>query len=145
MTQPILRAADALPRGQEAPTPEQKRRPRTAKQTAKSTEATTRPKRSTDRREQAAEAARSRPVETFRDGTTETSVWLNDGPGPLDPPEWKISQRRFIPTAGGGIYAHSLRLEDLDPARWGLYRARQWTKKALPLNLWVVLAESDRP
>lgn len=127
MSQPILRAADALPRETEEPTREPKpRRPRTAKRPA-TTEA--REKKPADRREQAAEAARARPVETFRDGTIETSVWLNEGPHPLDPPEWKISQRRFIPTAGGGIYARSLRLEDLDPARWGLYRARQWIRK----------------
>ena len=73
---------------------------------------------------------RPRPVQSFVYGDVETAVWLNDPAHPADPPEWRVTQRRIITTRNGRRNALSLRPEDLDPARWGLYQARRWIRKA---------------
>ncbi len=72
---------------------------------------------------------RPRPVHSFRDGDIETAIWLNEPAHPADPPEWRITQRRIVTTSHGGKHAHSLRPEDLDSARWGLYQAKRWGRK----------------
>ncbi len=73
---------------------------------------------------------RPRPVQSFVYGDVETAIWLNDALHPADPPEWRVTQRRVITTRNGGTHARSFRPEDLDPARWGLYQARRWIRKA---------------
>lgn len=73
---------------------------------------------------------RPRPVQSFTDGDVETAIWLNEPAHPADPPEWRITQRRIVTTRNGGTHARSLRPEDLDPARWGLYQARRWVRRA---------------
>lgn len=115
MTQRILRAAEIVP-----PELHEARRPKLAK-----------PKT----RRKAKPAAKSnrgtRPVETFTNGSIETSVWLNPPQNPLGVvAEWKVSQRRIVPTATGPVYSQSLRACDLDDARWGLYQARRFVKRA---------------
>jgi hypothetical protein len=60
----------------------------------------------------------------------ETTIWLNVPESPFEPSSWRIVQRRIVPTANGPIFAYSFRPEDLDAARWGLYQARRWVKKA---------------
>jgi hypothetical protein len=116
MSQRMLRAAEIIP-----PELQEERVPGTGNRSTKK------------RRKRQAKPARtergSRPVQTFQHGSVETSVWLNPPANPLEAAEWRISQRRLIPTPGGPRYSRSLRRVDLDHARWGLYEARRWLKK----------------
>jgi hypothetical protein len=70
------------------------------------------------------------PVQTFQTGAVETCVWMNPTTNPAHPCVFSVSQSRLFPAGGEVRHTHSLRLADLDAARWGLYRAQKWIRKA---------------
>lgn len=70
------------------------------------------------------------PVQTFQVGAVETCVWMNPTTNPAHPCVFSVTQCRLFPAGGEVGHTRSLRLADLDAARWGLYLARRWIRKA---------------
>lgn len=70
------------------------------------------------------------PATVFQTGAVETCVWMNPTSDPAHPCVWTVTQSRLYPVGGEIKNAWSLRFADLDAARWGLYLARRWIRKA---------------